>query len=185
LLLAPRIVLHTGARPVIQRVAEPRIASVSHSHLSALPTLPRHRSDAAVGAKSIVVRCKRGCAPSARNAPATIRPIPGNDCNTDMSRRIGGPIDTYIEPELLGHNKPPSARLLLDLRSQRRPCTGALWRELPTGLSATGHPPGRNSTSGASQTFAGVNVALPPGGRADCWFSSLRCCLKGTGVTGK
>jgi hypothetical protein len=61
----------------------------------------------------------------------------------------GGPIDAQIEMELSCHDNLLKRCRSLDRRSQRQPCTGARRRELPTGLSATGHPTRRCSTLGA------------------------------------
>src|SRR5262245_19578425 len=52
---AVRIVLHTGARPVIEGVAQTRIAPIAHADAERLTALPRHRGDPPVRPQRLVV----------------------------------------------------------------------------------------------------------------------------------
>src|SRR5438128_8477922 len=55
-----RVILHTGASPVIEGIAQAWIAPVAHADAERLAALPRHRGDAAVGPQSLVVSlCQR------------------------------------------------------------------------------------------------------------------------------
>ena len=54
-LLAPRVVLHASTRPVIERVAEPRIAAISHPHLFGFAALTGYRSNAAMRTDGMVI----------------------------------------------------------------------------------------------------------------------------------
>jgi hypothetical protein len=50
-----RVILNTGARPVIEGVAQARIAPVAHADAELLAALPRHRGDAPVRPQSPVI----------------------------------------------------------------------------------------------------------------------------------
>jgi hypothetical protein len=50
MLLALRVVLHAGARPVIERVAEPRVTAITHPHLFGFAASAGHGGNAAVRA---------------------------------------------------------------------------------------------------------------------------------------
>lgn len=55
-----RVILNTGASPVIEGVAQARIARVAHADAERLTALPRHRGDATVRPQSVVVSlCQR------------------------------------------------------------------------------------------------------------------------------
>jgi hypothetical protein len=54
-LAASRIMLHAYTRPVIERIAEAKIAAVAHKNRRFFPTLTSDRCDAGVGSKSLIV----------------------------------------------------------------------------------------------------------------------------------
>src|SRR5215470_755613 len=57
-----RVVLHTGARPVVEGVAQTRIAPIAHADAKRLTALPRHWGDAPVRPQRLVVSvCQRPC----------------------------------------------------------------------------------------------------------------------------
>ena len=55
LLLAAGVVLHAGARPMIESIPQSRVATIAHSGVFARAALPGHRSDAAVSTYGIVI----------------------------------------------------------------------------------------------------------------------------------
>ena len=54
------VALHARARPVIEGVAQPRIAPIAHADADLLPALAGHRGNAAMGAQRLVVSFDQG-----------------------------------------------------------------------------------------------------------------------------
>jgi len=63
------VVLNAGASPVIEGVAQARIAPVAHADAKRFAALPRHRGDTTVSAQSLVVALRHDCGCCTSNAP--------------------------------------------------------------------------------------------------------------------
>ena len=55
LLFAARVMLYAGPRPMVESIAQSRVAAIAHSDLPGFAALPRHGSNAAVSADRIVI----------------------------------------------------------------------------------------------------------------------------------
>jgi len=55
LLAAPRIVLHAGASPVVQRILQSWVAAVAHANLVALPALSGYRCHPAMSTDCVII----------------------------------------------------------------------------------------------------------------------------------